>query len=105
MLLSASSLIGPVINLTAIFQEISSIVLLKMKQTAEAYLATKVSDAVVTVPAYFNDAQRQATKDAGTISGLNVNYFLCIQSWKLFFCEGSPYHQRAHRRCHRLRAW
>jgi len=53
-------------------EEISSIVLLKMKQTAEAYLATKVSDAVVTVPAYFNDAQRQATKDAGTISGLNV---------------------------------
>ena len=47
-------------------------VLSKMKQTAEAYLATKVNDAVVTVPAYFNDSQRQATKDAGTIAGLNV---------------------------------
>jgi molecular chaperone DnaK len=45
---------------------------MKMKETAEAYLGHKVSDAVVTVPAYFNDAQRQATKDAGTISGLNV---------------------------------
>ena len=47
-------------------------VLLKMKETAEAYLGTTVTNAVVTVPAYFNDSQRQATKDAGTISGLNV---------------------------------
>jgi molecular chaperone DnaK len=52
--------------------EISAMVLTKMKQTAEEYLGEKVTDAVVTVPAYFNDAQRQATKDAGRISGLNV---------------------------------
>jgi len=53
-------------------EEISSMVLTKMKETAEASLGTKVTDAVVTVPAYFNDSQRQATKDAGRIAELNV---------------------------------
>ncbi len=52
--------------------EISAMILQKMKQTAEDYLGEKVTDAVITVPAYFNDSQRQATKDAGRIAGLNV---------------------------------
>ena len=52
--------------------EISSMVLTKMKQTAEDYLGEKITDAVITVPAYFNDSQRQATKDAGKVAGLNV---------------------------------
>ena len=53
-------------------QEISAMILQKLKADAEAYLGEKVTDAVITVPAYFNDSQRQATKDAGTIAGLNV---------------------------------
>jgi len=53
-------------------EEISSMILIKMKEIAESYLGRPVANAVITVPAYFNDAQRQATKDAGAIAGLNV---------------------------------
>jgi heat shock protein 1/8 len=53
-------------------EEISSMVLVKMKEIAEGYLGREVNNAVITVPAYFNDSQRQATKDAGVISGMNV---------------------------------
>ena len=53
-------------------EEISAMILTKMKQISENYTGGKVDSAVITVPAYFNDAQRQATKDAGTIAGLNV---------------------------------
>ena len=59
-------------NKTFFPEEISSMVLTKMKETAEAYLGHSTPKAVITVPAYFNDSQRQATKDAGVISGLEV---------------------------------
>ena len=53
-------------------EQISSMILMNMKSTAEGYLGKEVKDAVITVPAYFNDSQRQSTKDAGVIAGLNV---------------------------------
>ncbi|KAI4814259.1 hypothetical protein KUCAC02_003461 [Chaenocephalus aceratus] len=67
-LMSSMTTLAPSFKL----KEVSSMVLTKMKEIAEAYLGKTVNNAVITVPAYFNDSQRQATKDAGTISGLNV---------------------------------
>ena len=63
-------------------EEISAAVLQKMKATAEAYLGGEVKDAVITVPAYFNDSQRQATKDAGAIAGLNVLRIIKVRAFR-----------------------
>lgn len=62
----------PLVNKTFSPEEISSMILTKMKNIAEDYLGQTITNAVITVPAYFNDSQRQATKDAGVIAGLNV---------------------------------
>lgn len=71
-------------------EEVSAMILQKMRSIAEAYLGDEVKHAVVTVPAYFNDAQRQATKDAGTISGMSVQRIIngeCAQHIsELVFC-------------------
>lgn len=64
-------------------EEISAMVLGKMKEIAEGYLKHNVTKAVITVPAYFNDAQRQATKDAGTIAGLDVQRII-NEPWVIF---------------------
>lgn len=60
-------------------EEVGAQVLLKMKETAEAYLGEKITEAVITVPAYFNDSQRQSTKDAGRIAGLEVRRIIQSQ--------------------------
>ena len=64
-------------------QEISAIILQKLKSDAESYLGDKVTEAVITVPAYFTDAQRQATKDAGKIAGMEVKRIPPLQRWPL----------------------
>ena len=71
-------------------EEISSMILSKMKEIAEGYLGEAVSDAVVTVPAYFNDAQRRATQDAGVIAGLNILRIINEPTACLLYTSPSP---------------
>jgi molecular chaperone DnaK (HSP70) len=74
-------------------EEVSAMILQKMRSIAEAYLGDEVKHAVVTVPAYFNDAQRQATKDAGTISGMSVQRIIngeCAQHIRTCVLWESP---------------
>ena len=68
-------------------EEISSMVLQKMRSTAESYLGKDVTGAVITVPAYFNDSQRQATKDAGRIANLEVKRIINEPTGIFFFCR------------------
>ena len=75
-------------------QEISAMILQKLKADAEAYLGEKVTEAVITVPAYFNDAQRQATKDAGKIAGLDVKRIKRLYSFFIFAVE--PHYRKAY---------
>jgi molecular chaperone DnaK len=71
-------------------QEISAMILAKLKRDAEAFLGESVSEAVITVPAYFTDAQRQATKDAGTIAGLTVRHIINEQTAAALPQEARP---------------
>ncbi|KAL5096327.1 hypothetical protein RYX36_000654 [Vicia faba] len=74
-------------------EEVSAMIITKMKETAEAFLGKTIRDAVVTVPAYFNDAQRQATKDAGVIAGLNVARIINEPIAATNFCAPNPTHK------------
>ena len=81
--------------------EVAARVLQKMKQTAESYLGTDVTEAVITVPAYFNDSQRQATKDAGRIAGLDVKRIINEPTAANDF---APQYESTWRRCALLRS-
>ncbi len=80
-------------------EEISALVLRKLADDAAKFLGDTVNKAVVTVPAYFNDSQRQATKDAGRIAGLEVTFCTCQPKILWCFCARSPAHQFGHYLC------